>query len=124
MNPPPDTPPRITLQRDRPAVLEAERAGVDIDSLERNLNLTYEQRLCQHNRALARIREHKLDHLLDADDILIDQNLRITFCSKDNLVLTLEDYLKAKKALGRENDRFTAEELRAIAIARAKAEAK
>jgi len=120
MNPPTDTPTRITLPRDHRDVLEAERAGIDLSIIEHNLNLTYEQRFIQHERALTLVYEHKLDHLLDADDINIDQNLRITFCGKNNLVMDLKDLIKAKKELGRENDRFTAKELRAIASARAK----
>ena len=51
MNPPTATPTRITLPR-TPEVEEAERAGIDIGLLEYNLNLTYEQRVINHERAL------------------------------------------------------------------------
>ena len=58
MNPPTDTPTRITLPR-TPEVLEAERAGIDLSLIEHNLSLTYEQRAIQHERALALVLELK-----------------------------------------------------------------
>jgi hypothetical protein len=120
MEPATNTPARIKLPRTQ-AVEEAARAEIDLRLVEHNLSLTYEQRIIQHERALALIYKHKLDHLLDADDIIIDQNLRIIFCGENNLVMSLEEFIKVRKKLGRENNRLTAGELRAIAEARAKA---
>ncbi|MDR2673672.1 MAG: hypothetical protein LBC18_02100 [Opitutaceae bacterium] len=119
MNPATNTQPRTPLPR-TPAVEEAARAGIDPGLVEHNLSLTHEQRIIRHKRALALVYEHKLDHLLDAADIIIDQNLRIVFCGETNLALSLEELIKVRKTLGRENDRLAARELRAIAGARAK----
>jgi len=58
MNPTTDTSTCITLPRTS-AVLEAERAGIDLSLIEHNLSLTYEQRAIQHERALALVLELK-----------------------------------------------------------------
>jgi hypothetical protein len=53
MKPSTNTPARITLPRDHPDVVEAERAGFDLQLIEDNLNLTYEERAMAHESALA-----------------------------------------------------------------------
>ena len=58
MEPATNTPARITLPRTQ-AVEEAARAGFDLGLIEDNLNLTYEQRAIQHDRALALVIELK-----------------------------------------------------------------
>jgi hypothetical protein len=117
MNPATNTQPRTTLPR-TPEVEEAARAGIDLSLIEHNLSLTHEQRVIQHERALALISEHKLDHLLDADDIIIDQNLHVIFCGENNLGRSLEELIKVRKTLGCENDPLTAKEPRIIASVR------
>jgi hypothetical protein len=51
---------------------------------------------------------------------MIDQKLRIIFCGENNLVMSLEEFIKVRKTPSRENNRLTAKELRAIASARAR----
>lgn len=70
MNPTPSTQSpvsdRVTLPRDSAAVQEAERAGFDINAIENNLNLNYDQRALKHARARAvfvEFKRHRISHL-------------------------------------------------------------
>jgi len=86
------------------AIDEAERAGFDLSLIEESLSYSYEQRAVHHQRAL--------DLALEMERA--GRQLR---CCR---VISLDDLIRAKEALGREKDLLAVKELKAIREKQAK----
>ncbi len=98
------------------ALEEARRAGIDLDLLDSNLALTYEERVLRHESA------QELMWALKEAGAAYEKSARsaaeIRLFGRRCRVISLEDLIKAKEAMGREKDLLTAKELRAIAAKR------
>lgn len=114
----------------RSALEDAERAGFDLSLIEESLRLSYDQRAMQHQEALnlaleleragRKLRERPQPDVLTSIKGVGDfprvyaQSAEIELFRRRCRVISLDDLIRAKEALGREKDLLAVKELRGI----------
>src|SRR5215472_5989973 len=94
------------------AITEAERAGFDLTLIDANLSYSYEKRVLLHDAALALALEmEKIGRQLRG---VRSASVEIELFGRRCRVISVEDLIQAKEALGRDKDLLAAKELRAI----------